>query len=132
MGSGMGAKHAEFGALMHNIASCLHCLGDLPRAKQYYERALVAFDTPPPSRMSYLLFGDVDRKRCEFVRERLVDIEFGRLPDLTKFLDGYGKRREVTDDLKEEKRTPSSYGIAGAYPDPFLGQINALAFTART
>ena len=26
-------KHAEYGALMHNIASCLHCLGDFPAAK---------------------------------------------------------------------------------------------------
>ena len=40
-----------------------------------------------------------NKRRCAFVRERLVDIEFGRKPDLDKYLDGYGKERAVTDDL---------------------------------
>ena len=107
--------------MLHNIASCLHCLGDLPAAKGYYERALVAFSTPAPSRLSYMMYGDVDRKRAEFVRERLVDIEYGRLPDLDKYLDGYGNRRDVTLELTsdEPRRSrnvpyPDVYGVGGA------------------
>lgn len=104
--SGKGPKIAEYGAMLHNIASCLHCLGDFATAKTYYERALAAFDGPAPSRISYLLYGDVDRKRCEFVRERLVDIEHGRKPDLDKYLDGYGNRRDVTPELASDTPTP--------------------------
>jgi len=104
--AGKSSKTAEYGALLHNIASCLHCLGDFVSAKQYYERALIAFEGPPPSRFTYLFYGDVDRKRCEFVRERLVDIQYGRKPDLDKYLDGYGNRRDVTADLASDSPTP--------------------------
>jgi len=100
------SKTAEYGALLHNIASCLHCLGDFASAKAYYERALTAFDGPPPSRLSYLVYGDVDRKRSDFVRERLLDIEHGRKPDLDKYLDGNGQRRNVTEELASDLPTP--------------------------
>eukprot|EP00322_Chrysochromulina_rotalis_P018630 CAMPEP_0115848512 /NCGR_PEP_ID=MMETSP0287-20121206/10963_1 /TAXON_ID=412157 /ORGANISM="Chrysochromulina rotalis, Strain UIO044" /LENGTH=391 /DNA_ID=CAMNT_0003302433 /DNA_START=17 /DNA_END=1193 /DNA_ORIENTATION=+ len=110
------AKMAEYGALLHNVASCLHCLGDFATAKAYYERALICFEGPAPSRLSYVLYGDVDSKRCEFVRERLVDIEFGRLPDLDKYLDGYGKRRDVTPDLARDQPPRTLHMV-----DPFTG-----------
>lgn len=108
-GSGDSSKIAEYGAMLHNIASCLHCLGDFATAKTYYERALQAFEGPPPSRFSYMLYGDVDRKRCDFVRERLIDIEHGRKPDLDKYLDGYGNRRDVTAELARERAEPTAY-----------------------
>jgi len=117
-------KAAEYGALMHNIASCLHCMEDWERAKDYYHRALVAFSTPPPGRLSFMLYGHVDKKRCDFVKERLMDIENGRTPDLSKFLDGNGVRRDVTEDLKEPARPSSSANtnIHNVYSaDPFIG-----------
>jgi hypothetical protein len=55
-----------------------------------------------------MMYGHVNGKRCDFVRERLVDVEFRRKPDLDKYMDGYGYRRDVTSDMatepKERKR----------------------------
>lgn len=122
----------EGGAMEHNIASCLHCLGEFAEAKQYYEAALAAFDPGHnSSRMSRFwnaLYGDVDRKRRDFVRERLVDIEFGRKPDLDKYLDGFGVKRDVTPDLAQPPQyTPSGFaaGSAVTYASP-LGAGAAL------
>ena len=114
-GSGNSSKMAEYGAMLHNIASCLHCLGDFATAKTYYERALQAFEGPPPSRFSYMLYGDVDRKRCDFVRERLIDIEHGRKPDLDKYLDGYGNRRDVTAELASERPDDRGIYVGGSF-----------------
>ena len=61
---GRTSKTSEYGALLHNIGSCLHCLGDFRAAKGYYERALVAFQSGPYSRLSTFVYGDIDRKRC--------------------------------------------------------------------
>ena len=98
--------HAEYGALMHNIGSCLHCLGDFATAKVHYENALAAFQKGArPSRVWMALYGSVDSRRCAYVRERLVDIEFNRKPDLDKFLDGWGYKREATPDLAEPPPT---------------------------
>ena len=40
-----------------------------------------------------------DHSLQDFVRERLIDIQFGRKPDLDKFLDGYGQKRYVTPEI---------------------------------
>ena len=93
--------HAEYGALLHNLGSCLHCLGEFEEAKGYYEQALAAFQRSPPSRFWIALYGDVDQRRCEFVRERLVDCELRRTPDLEKYLDGRGHKRPVVADLAQ-------------------------------
>ena len=90
---------SEYGALLHNIASCLHCLGDFESAKEHYLAALNAFQKHPPSRVWAALYGDVDKRRCDYVRERLIDIEFGRKPDLGKYLDGFGRKRDVTEEV---------------------------------
>ena len=73
-----------------------------------------------PSRLSYLVYGNVDHKRCEFVRERLADVSLGRLPDLDKYLDGNGQRRAVTDSDRE--RTPRGPSTA---PPPRIASYAA-------
>lgn len=110
-------KHTEFGANAHNIASCLHCLGHFDEARTHYEQALAHFQLDPPSRFWKAVYGDVDRRRCDFVRERLVDLEFGRKPDLDKYLDGFGYKRDVTADLAQPPQrmtTTDAFAIHGA------------------
>lgn len=92
-------SHAEYGAIMHNIATCLHSLGELDGAREHYHAALAAFQRHPPSRVWVALYGDVDSRRCDFVRERLADVEAGRKPDLDTYLDGTGYRRKATADV---------------------------------
>jgi hypothetical protein len=119
---------------MHNIASCLHCLDDFATAKEYYERALAAFEGPSGDSgsrfsFSYLVYGNVNRKRCEFVRERLVDIEFNRRPDLEKYLDGYGQKRTVTPDMAEKPPPRPTYASTYGYAASGFGepmQISAI------
>ena len=130
--------HAEYGAIMHNVASCLHCLGDFEGAKEHYLAAMAAFQKHPPSRVWTALYGDVDKRRCEFVRERLVDIEFGRKPDLDKYLDGSGYKREVTDEVIRQTvmeadmsgrrpaygQYPPSYGAGYGFGSPEYAMRN--------
>ena len=95
--------------------------GPLALAQVHYERALEAFSSArAPSRLSYLVYGNVDHKRCEFVRERLADVALGRLPDLDKYLDGNGQRRAVTDSDRE--RTPRGPSTA---PPPRIASYAA-------
>lgn len=41
------------------------------------------------------IFGDVNKRRISFVKERLVDITWGRRPDCDKYLDENGNKRPV-------------------------------------
>ena len=108
------AARTDLGAVEHNIASCLHCLGHFEEAKVHYEQALSAFERYPPSRISVALYGDCDKRRCDFVRSRLVDIEHGRKPDLDKYLDGWGYEQNVTPDLAEPPRYNDDARIAAS------------------
>ena len=103
-------SHSEYGAIMHNIASCLHCLGEFEDAKTHYLAALAAFQKHPVGRVWAALYGDVDKRRCDFVQERLVDIQFGRKPDLDKYLDGNGLKRDVTEAVIQSTVDESRYG----------------------
>ena len=108
------------GAILHNIASCLHCLGEMDKAKAHYLAALAAFQRNPPSRLWVALNGDLARRRCDFVRERLDDIEAGRKPDLDHFLDGSGQRRLVTDEVVDPLRSVHPHGSASGYPVGYM------------
>ena len=46
------------------------------QAKTHYERALAAFQKENGSRFWRAINGDVGGRRCDFVRERLIDIEY--------------------------------------------------------
>ena len=113
-------NHEEYGAIQHNIASCLHCLGEMDKAKAHYLAALAAFQRNPPSRLWVALNGDLARRRCDFVRERLDDIEAGRKPDLDHFLDGSGQRRLVTDEVVDPLRSVHPHGSASGYPVGYM------------
>lgn len=84
------------GTLVHNIAFCLHCMGEFEAARAYYEQSLECFKkvTFPlhqkvingllyPERLAYeLAYGGLNHNRIQMTKERLLDISFGRKPNL--------------------------------------------------
>jgi len=82
-------------SLLANIGSCLHHLNDDELAKKYYTQALEAFEskcyTP---RMTWLFYGDINQRRIDYVKARIGVLHKGHKPDITKYLDGYGKERQ--------------------------------------
>lgn len=87
--------HAVRGAVIHNIASCLHNLGEMEAAQAYYEQAIESFKKAKTPLLERALYGDANKRRVEFVKERLVDITWGRKPDGDKYLDENGVKRPV-------------------------------------
>ena len=87
--------HAVRGAVIHNIASCLHNLGEMESAQAYYEQAVEAFQKAKTPMLEKAIYGDPNKRRIEFVKERLVDISWGRKPDGDKYLDENGVKRPV-------------------------------------
>jgi len=83
------------GAIVHNIASCLHNMGELEAAKAYYEQAIDAFQRSKMPVWEQVMYGDTNKRRIDFVRERLVDISWGRKPDGEKYLDENGRKKPV-------------------------------------
>lgn len=112
-------------AIVHNLGYCLHCLGEWEAAEAYYEEALAYFrsvKTPAIERYTVgLLYGDVNQSRMKFIKERLLDISFRRLPE-DEYLDEFGKKRPmpVVDDQKtgggDEARGPVDWEAAERRP----------------
>ena len=75
------------GAIVHNIASCLHHLGELEAAQAYYEQAIQAFERAKTPFLERMMYGNTNQRRVDFVKERLIDISWGRKPDGDKCLD---------------------------------------------
>ena len=92
--------HAVRGAVIHNIASCLHNLGEMEAAQAYYEQAIDAFKKAKVPMLERVIYGDANKKRMDFVKERLVDITWGRKPDGDKYLDENGNKRPVPGGLQ--------------------------------
>ena len=87
--------HATRGAIVHNIGSCLHNLGEFDAAQAYYEQAVESFRKASSPLVDRLFYGDINRRRIEFVKERLIDISWGRKPDEDKFLNEFGYKRDA-------------------------------------
>jgi len=87
--------HATRGAIIHNIGSCLHNLGEFDAAQAYYEQAVESFRKASSPLVDRLFYGDINRRRIEFVKERLIDISWGRKPDEDKFLNEYGYKKDA-------------------------------------
>ena len=65
--------------MRHNIAACLHQLGDVEAAREYYELALNGFESRRrDAEDRTILFDSADARRADFVRGRLVDINWER------------------------------------------------------
>ena len=83
------------GAIVHNIASCLHHLGEIEAAQEYYEQAINSFEKAKTGVVEKMLYGDTNKRRVDFVKERLIDISWGRKPDVDKYLDELGRKKVV-------------------------------------
>jgi len=82
-------------SLLANIGSSLHHLAEDELAKKYYTKALEAFETKCyTSRMTWLFYGDINQRRIDYVKARIGVLSLGQKPDITKYLDGYGKERQ--------------------------------------
>jgi len=77
-----------------NIGSCCHQMGEHESAKSYYEQAISAFDAISTSRVTWLFYGDVNEKRCNYIRKRLLDLADAKQPPRANYLDGTGKERK--------------------------------------
>jgi hypothetical protein len=64
-------------------------------AQAYYEQAIEAFKKAKTPLIERVLSGDANKRRIDFVKERLVDITWGRKPDGDKYLDENGQKRPV-------------------------------------
>jgi len=100
------------GILIHNIGFCLHCLGEFEAAKAYYEQSIECLEREerekplmkrvlnvalaPEQLALNIFFGSVTDNRIRMTKERLVDVTFGRTPDL-KMLDGWGRKKPLPD-----------------------------------
>ena len=91
--------YAVRGAVVHNIASCLHNLGEMEAAQAYYDQAITEFKKAKTPLFERFFYGDANKRRIDFVKERLVDITWGRKPDVDKYLDENGNKRAVPDAL---------------------------------
>lgn len=94
--------------LTSNIVACLHHLGDVDGAIEYYERALQEFKAIPFtlfSRLSviWVVYGNLIDKRVEYVEKKLASIRAGEPPDGSTYQDGYGKSRKWTKEEQEGK-----------------------------
>lgn len=89
------SDHATRGAIVHNIGSCLHNLGEFEAAQAYYEQAVESFRKASSPLVDRLFYGDINRRRIEFVKERLIDISWGRKPDEDKYLNEFGYKRDA-------------------------------------
>lgn len=87
--------YAVRGAIVHNIASCLHHLGEIEAAQEYYEQAINSFEKAKTGVVEKMLYGDTNKRRVDFVKERLIDISWGRKPDVDKYLDELGRKKVV-------------------------------------
>lgn len=109
------------GATIHNVGSCLHHMGEMEAAQAYYEQALRCFEKAKVSRMEWLTVGDTNKRRAAFVKERLVDLHWGRKPDAEKYLDENGYKRKVLspEELEAMKRSSehvlATAGLAHGY-----------------
>ena len=102
--------------LTSNVGACLHNLGLVDEAVQYYERALQEFKAMPLSLMTRLspirlIYGNLYDHRSEYIEKKLASIRAGEPPDGSTYQDGYGKTRKWT---KQEMEGKSSW----AWLDP--------------
>ena len=64
-------------------------------AQAYYEQAIQAFEKAKTPFLERMMYGNTNQRRVDFVKERLIDISWGRKPDGDKYLDENGHKRPV-------------------------------------
>ncbi len=108
------------GAIVHNIASCLHHLGELEAAQDYYEQAIGSFEKAETPALERIMYGDANKRRVDFVKERLIDIQWNRKPDNDVFLDENGRKKPIAapPEHVEDSALSRRWGDDGVPPPP--------------
>lgn len=110
----MATDSGNRGTLVHNIAFCLHVMGEFEAAKAYYEQSLECFQKIQlpmyqkvingllyPERLAFeALYGGLNHNRIQMTKERLLDLSFERKPDLLQ-LDQWGRKKPLPDKSAE-------------------------------
>jgi len=102
-GQSLGPDELEWrGAMLHNLASCLHHLHELDSAIAYYELAIASFRHADRllagiAAMSPAMqgFDTVNKRRIHFVNQRLHAIRLNLPPDTHNYMDSDGVQRRV-------------------------------------
>jgi len=94
--------------LTSNIGACLHQLGSVSSAQDYYERALTEFKALPFSiwsriNLTWIFYGSLIDKRVSYIEARLETIRKGEMPDPSTYQDGFGKLRKWSQSEMEGK-----------------------------
>jgi tetratricopeptide (TPR) repeat protein len=90
------------GAIVHNIASCYHHMGELDVALMYYDFAARDFKKALKLTSGGLGVTSINRRRLQFVNQRLDDIQCSRPPNKDTYLDSSGQRCTVVSDEQAE------------------------------
>ena len=130
----MSADTGNRATLVHNIAFCLHALGEfvdageglLRQSLEGFKNVNVPFSTKviqgllyPERLICEAIYGGLNHNRIQMTKERIFDCEFKRLPDLTQ-LDGWGRQEAAPDAFPTSRRiiitmaSSSSHGASGA------------------
>ena len=64
---------------LSTTSSCLHNLGEFDAAQAYYEQAVESFRKASSPLVDRIFYGDINRRRIEFVKERLIYICYIRV-----------------------------------------------------
>jgi len=83
-------------AIVSNIGSCLHNLEDFEPAEGFYKAAIQLFEQNKTGSLTWILYGDVNAKRLEYVKARVGELSQKQRPDLQKYLDGNGREQKWT------------------------------------
>ena len=116
------------GTYVHNIGFCLHCLGEFEAAKAYYEQSIELLNKVQvplstrfvngvlyPERLVFeFIYGGLNHNRIQMTRERILDCQFGRRPDL-KILDEYGRTKPMPG--AKEQQIDTSVGLAATWEE---------------
>lgn len=70
---------------------------DYETAKVYYEYSLQVYENVKTGWLTWIFVGDVNKKRANYTKGRLVELTLGRKPDKRTYMDGDGKERQWTD-----------------------------------
>jgi len=116
-----------FAAVVSNIGCCLHQLGEPEAAQVYYERAIQMFEKVPVSTLDWLLYGNVNQRRVEYIKARLVELGLDRKPDASQYLDGVGRRQAWS----ESERSGREQGLWSWFSPSSWYQYATLADAKR-
>jgi len=122
--------------LTSNIGACLHNLGLVDDAVQYYERALQEFKAVPFTLLSRLspirlVYGNLMTHRCEYIEKKLASIRAGEPPDGSTYQDGYGKSRKWTKEEMDGKNTWSWLNPTSWFGYGKISEINVAPTAAN-